>query len=500
VRAVEDALKIQIPTNARLIRNIIEAIQYVQDHVVHFYHLHALDWVDIVSALDADPEATSQLAQSISDWPKSSADYFKGVQDRIKNFVSGGQLGIFANAYWGHPAYKLPPEANLMAVAHYLEALDWQREVIKAHAILGSKNPHLQTYLVGGMANAISPDSTAALNADKIAHLLKLFATAREFVEKVYLPDVLAVAPFYLDWAGLGEGLGNFMSYGDFPLTDTISSNEPGELFIPRGVILDRDLSKVYPLDEKMISEYVTHSWYAYDDNASGIHPSAGVTQPNFTGPQPPYEYLDTEKKYSWLKAPRYDDKSMEVGPLARMLIAYALGNERVKYWVDAVLAKLNAGPEALFSTLGRIAARCVETVVMAEKLADWTLDLAANVASGDLRTHEQVHWDPSTWPAEATGWGWSEAPRGALGHWVHIKDGKIANYQAIVPSTWNGSPRDANELPGAYEAALVGTPVADPEKPVEVLRTVHSFDPCMACAVHILDPYGKEVTSIRVV
>ncbi len=500
MRAVEDALKIQIPTNARLIRNIIEAIQYVQDHVVHFYHLHALDWVDITAALNADPEATSKLAQSISDWSKSSADYFKGVQDRVKNFVATGQLGIFANAYWGHPAYKLPPEANLMAVAHYLEALDWQREVIKAHAVLGGKNPHLQTYLVGGMANAINPNSQAALNADKIAYLLELFAKAKEFVDKVYLPDVLAVAPFYLDWAGLGEGLGNFMSYGDFPLTDTKSSDEPGDLFIPRGVILNRDLSKVYPLDQKLISEYVTHSWYAYDDEKAGLHPSVGVTSANYTGPKPPYEFLNTDQKYSWLKAPRYDGKAMEVGPLARMLIAYASGNERVKFWVDAVLQKLGAGPEVLFSTLGRIAARCVETVVMAEKLNEWTLALAQNIGKGDLKTHENVHWDPSTWPQEAMGWGWSEAPRGALGHWVHIKDGKIANYQAIVPSTWNGSPQDASGQPGAYEAALVGTPVADPEKPLEVLRTVHSFDPCMACAVHILDLDGKEVTSIKVV
>ena len=500
VRAVEDALNIQIPPNARLIRNLIAATQYIQDHVIHFYHLHALDWVDIVSALDADPEETSKLAQSISDWPKSSADYFKGVQDRVKTFVSSGQLGIFANAYWGHPAYKLPPEANLMAVAHYLEALDWQREVIKAHAILGTKNPHLQTYLVGGMANVISPNSTAALNADKIAHLLSLFKTAREFVEKVYLPDVLAVAPFYLEWAGLGEGLGNFMSYGDFPQTDSVSSDEPGELFFPRGIILDRDLSQVHPVDENKIAEYVTHSWYSYADDGSALHPSIGETTPNYTGPKPPYDFLETEQKYSWLKAPRYDDKAMEVGPLSRMLIGYASGNERVKYWVDAVLAKLGAGPEALFSTLGRIAARCIETVVLAEKLNDWTMELAGNIASGDLRTHEQKHWHPETWPAEAAGWGWSDAPRGALGHWVHIKDGKIVNYQAIVPTTWNGSPRDGNGLPGAYEAALVGTPIADPEKPVEILRTIHSFDPCMACAVHILDPNGKEVSVIQVV
>jgi Ni,Fe-hydrogenase I large subunit len=499
VRAVEDALKIHIPSNARLIRNIIEAIQYVQDHVVHFYHLHALDWVDIVSALDADPEATSKLAQSISDWPKSSADYFRGVQEKVKNFVASGQLGIFANAYWGHPAYKLPAEANLMAVAHYLEALDWQREVIKAHAILGTKNPHLQTYLVGGMANAINPDSTAALNADKLAYLLQLFRKAKEFVDKVYLPDVLAVAPFYLEWAGMGEGLGNFMSYGDFPLTDAITEG-PGELFFPRGVILNRDLSTIHPLDEQKITEYVTHSWYSYADESKGLQPRVGETTPNYTGPTPPFDFVDTDHKYTWLKAPRYDEQAMEVGPLARMLIAYASGHERVQFWVNAVLGKLGVGPEVLFSTLGRVAARCVETVVVAEKLEEWTMELAGNIARGDYQTHELAHWDPSTWPAEAIGWGWSEAPRGALGHWIHIKDGKIANYQAIVPSTWNGSPRDAKGLPGAYEASLVGTPLVDPDKPVEILRTIHSFDPCMACAVHLLDANGKELKIIKVV
>jgi Ni,Fe-hydrogenase I large subunit len=499
VRAVEDALKIKVPTNARIIRNIIDAIQFVQDHVVHFYHLHALDWVDIVNALDADPQATAQLAQSVSDWHNSSATYFKGVQDRVKKFVASGQLGIFANAYWGHPAYKLPPEANLMAVAHYLEALDWQREVIKAHAILGAKNPHLQTYLVGGMSIPVDPNSQSAINADKIAQLKQLFAKAREFVEKVYLPDVLAVAPFYLDWAGIGEGLGNFMSYGDIPLVDDYDVNSPTDMFFPRGIILDRDLSQIHPLDPEKINEYVTHSWYSYEDESKGLHPSVGETKPNYTGPQPPYEMLETDKKYTWLKAPRYDDKAMEVGPLARMLIGYVSGNERVKYWVDAVLTKLDVPATVLFSTLGRVAARCVETLVLAEKLDDWTNDLAANIATGDLAIHEQAHWDPSTWPAECMGWGWTEAPRGALGHWIHIKDGKIENYQAIVPSTWNGSPRDAKGLPGAYEAALIGTPVADPEQPVEILRTVHSFDPCMACAVHVLDANGKEITRVIV-
>jgi Ni,Fe-hydrogenase I large subunit len=499
VRAVEDALKIKIPNNARLIRNIIETIQYIQDHVVHFYHLHALDWVDIVSALNADPAATSKLAMSISDWPKSSTSYFKGVQDKLKAYVGSGQLGPFGNAYWGHPAYKLPPEANLMAVAHYLEALDWQREIIRAHAILGGKNPHLQTYLVGGMAVPVDPNSTAAINADKIAQLLQLFTKAKEFVDKVYLPDVLAVAPFYLDWAGMGEGLGNFMSYGDLPLKSDFNTDKAGDLFFPRGIILNRDLSKVLPLDPQKINEFVTHSWFKYGDDNAGIHPSVGVTDPSYTGPKPPYEFLETEKKYSWVKAPRYDGKAMEVGPLARMLIAYASGHERVKYWVNAVLTKLNVPATALFSTLGRVAARCVETVVLAEQLEPWTMELAQSIASGDLRTHENDHWDPSTWPAEAMGWGWTEAPRGSLGHWIHIKDGKIANYQAIVPSTWNGSPRDAAGVAGAYEASLIGTPVVDANKPVELLRTIHSFDPCMACAVHVLDKDGQEITRVVV-
>jgi Ni,Fe-hydrogenase I large subunit len=289
------------------------------------------------------------------------------------------------------------------------------------------------------------------------------------------------------------------MCYGDLPLKDDADPNNPADLFFPRGLILDRDLSKVVPLDPEKITEYVTHSWYNYADESKGLHPSVGETNPNYTGPKPVYEFLDTEAKYTWLKAPRYDDKAVEVGPLARMLVAYVSGHERVQYWVNAVLTKLNVPATVLFSTLGRIAARCVETVVLAEKLEEWTMLLAQNMATGDLRTHEQVHWDPSTWPAEAKGWGWSEAPRGALGHWIHIKDGKIENFQAIVPSTWNGSPRDAAGVAGAYEAALVGTPVLDPEKPVEILRTIHSFDPCMACAVHVLDADGKEITRVVV-
>jgi len=490
VRAVEDALGVKIPNNARILRNILEGIQYVQDHVIHFYHLHALDWVDVVSALDADPAATSDLAQSISDWPKSSADYFQGVADRLAAYVSSGQLGPFGNAYWGHPAYKLPPEANLMGVAHYLEALDWQRDVIRAHALLGSKNPHLQTYLAGGMATPIDPTSQAAINADTIAMLLDLFGRAKAFVDKVYKPDVLAVAPFYLEWAGIGGGDGNFLSYGDFPEAD-------GTQWLPSGYIIGKDLSKVYPVDQNEITEHVAHSWYKYDDESKGLHPYDGVTRPNYTGPEPPYNFLNVDSKYTWMKAPRVQNYPMEVGPLARMLVAYASGHEHVQETVNSVLDALGAGPEALFSTLGRTAARCIETVVTADKLKGWVNELADSIASGDYEVHANEMWDPANWPAEAKGWGFTEAPRGSLGHWIHIKDGKIENYQAIVPSTWNCSPRDALNQPGPYEAALVGTPIANEEMPLEVLRTIHSFDPCMACGVHLLDVDGNEINQI---
>jgi len=494
VRAVENALGIQIPNNARILRNIIEGIQHVQDHVIHFYHLHALDWVDVVSALSADPAATAKLAQSISPWPKSSETYFKGVKDKLAAFVNSGQLGPFANAYWGHPAYKLPPEANLMAVAHYLEALDWQRDVIRVHATLGGKNPHLQNYIVGGVSTPIDPNSQAALNADSIAFLQGLFAKARVFVEQVYIPDLLAVASFYKDWAAIGGGVGNYLSYGDF-------ADAQGNPFLPAGVILNQDLSTVHPLDHGQITEYVTHSWYQYAaGDEVGKHPWDGETNPNYTGPQPPYEFLNTDGKYSWIKSPRYQDQPMEVGPLARMLVAYASGHPRVKEVVDYVLKTLGVGPEVLFSTLGRTAARGIETLVVAEQLTAWTGELAASMGSGDTRIADTTKWDPASWPAEAKGWGHTEAPRGSLGHWVHIKDGAIANYQCVVPSTWNASPRDAQGQKGPYEAALVGTPVANPDQPLEVLRTVHSFDPCMACAVHLVDAEGDEILRIQVV
>jgi Ni,Fe-hydrogenase I large subunit len=497
IRAVEHAIGATPPPNAVLLRNLVIAAQAVQDHVVHFYHLHALDWVDIVSALSADPAKTSSLAESISDWKLSSPKYFTGVRDRIKTFVERGQLGPFANAYWGHPAYRLPPEANLMAVAHYLEALDWQREFIKMHAVLGGKNPHLQSFLVGGMATPVDPDSQAALNVHTIAQLKSFIASAREFVSKVYIPDLLAVASFYKDWAGHGKGVGNYMSFGEYPLDAT----PKGATFIPQGIIRQRDLSKLEAFDQAKVAEYITHSWYSYQQgDAAPLHPLKGETSPNFTGPNPPFKQLETDKKYSWLKSPRYGDEPMEVGPLARMLVSYVGGVAPVKTLVDAVLKKLNVGPEALFSTLGRVAARGIETRVLADKMGDWVDALAANMAAGELRIHDNSKWDPSTWPAEAVGYGLHEAPRGSLSHWVNIHNGTIANYQCVVPSTWNAGPRDANNKRGPYEEALLNTPVADPARPIEILRTVHSFDPCMACGVHVVDARGQQIVKVRAV
>jgi len=497
IRAVENAIGAVPPPNARLLRNIIMAAQVVHDHVVHFYHLHALDWVDIVSATGADPAKTSSLAQSISDWPLSSTSYFSGVRDRIKAFVARGQLGIFANGYWGHPAYRLPPEANLMAAAHYLEALDFQRRFIKIHALLGGKNPHLQSFLVGGMATPVDPDSQAALNMETIAALQKLVADGLSFVTRVYIPDVLAIAAAYKDWAAIGRGVGNYMAYGDYPEDD----NAFPKRFLPTGVIHGRDLGKIDTVDHAKISEQIAHSWYDYSvGDERALNPFRGETSPHYTGPKPPYERLDVTKKYSWLKSPRYDDAPMEVGPLARMLVAYAKGDPpRAKALIDKVLTTLRVGPEALFSTLGRIAARAVETQLLVESIGRWVHDLAESMGRRDYRIQDNSKWDPSSWPQECYGAGFHEAPRGALGHWVHIRNGAIVNYQCVVPSTWNAGPRDAQGTPGPYEAALVGTPVAKPEEPLEILRTLHSFDPCMACGVHVVDATKRELARVRI-
>ncbi len=500
VRAVENALSYSVPANAQLIRNLMTGAQYIHDHVMHFYHLHALDWVDVVSALEADPKATSELAQSISAWPKSSPGYFSDMKTKLKNFVEAGQLGIFAKAYWGHPAYKLPPEANLMAVSHYLEALAWQRDVARLHTIFGGKNPH-PNFLVGGVPCPIDLESDSAINAERLAKVQDIIRQMQVFVDQVYVPDTLAIAGFYKEWASRGEGLGNFLTVGDFPEK---GMNDPASYLIPPGAILNRDLGTIHEVDlnaPDQVQEFVNHSWYDYSEGKDkGLHPYDGETELHYTGPEPPYEHLDVDQSYSWLKAPRWKGQAMEVGPLARVLMLYASGHEPTKALVGMALKTLDLPVDALFSTLGRTAARTLETKIVADNMQTWYDNLVANIRKGETRTFNETLWEPSSWPSQARGVGFMEAPRGALAHWIIIEDGKIANYQAVVPSTWNAGPRDPSGQPGAYEAALQDNhQLHDPKQPVEILRTIHSFDPCIACAVHVTDPDGEELIQVKI-
>lgn len=497
IRAVEDALDIQIPKAANIIRNLMIAQQFVHDHVMHFYHLHALDWVDVVNALQADPKQTADIQQSISNWPNASAGYFADVQQKVQAIVDSGQLSIFANAYWGHPAYKLPPEINLLAVAHYLEALDWQAQATKIHTIFGGKNPH-PNFVVGGVPMPIDLNSDTALNAERLSIINDSIKDIVRFVNQVYLPDLLAIAPYYLEYAGLGEGLGNFLTWGEFPADDI---HDTSKFLVPRAIIMNRDLGNLIepdPNDMNLMKEFIAHSWYKYSNGSSGgLHPWAGETAFNYTGPKPPYEFLDVDKEYSWLKAPRWNEAPMEVGPLARALVLYAKGHEPTVNLTNAVLEALDAPVDALFSTLGRTAARAIESKVFADEMSTMYDNLIAEISAGNSDTFNDSKWEPSTWPREAKGFGFTEAPRGALGHWVVIKDRKIENFQMVVPTTWNASPRDHNDKPGAYEASLVGTPLAKPEWPLEILRTIHSFDPCMACAIHMVDAEGNDMGEV---
>jgi len=511
VRAVEDALNIQIPENANSIRNIMQLTLQVHDHLVHFYHLHALDWVDVVSALKADPKKTSALAQSISDWPLSSPGYFRDVQNRLKKFVESGQLGPFSNGYWGSPAYKLPPEANLMAVTHYLEALDFQKDIVKIHTIFGGKNPH-PNWLVGGVPCAININdvgAVGAINMERLNQVSQIIDRCIEFTEKVYLPDLTAIASFYKSW-NYGGGLSskNVMSYGDIP--DHANDYSTSNLLLPRGAIINGDLKHVHEIDLRNpdeIQEFVTHSWYKYPDESKGLHPWDGVTEPNyhpegpnFKGTRTKIESLDESAKYSWIKSPRWKGHAMEVGPLARYVIGYAKGNPEFKEPVDKLLKDLGGLPlTTIFSTLGRTAARGLECQWAAHKMRYFFDKMMANLKAGDSATANVEKWEPSTWPKDAKGVGFTEAPRGALGHWIRIKDTKIDNYQCVVPTTWNGSPRDPKGQIGAFEASLMNTPVAKADEPLEILRTLHSFDPCLACSTHVMSPDGQEMSNVTV-
>jgi hydrogenase large subunit len=492
VRAVENALKLEIPPNAQYIRNLIVAAHAMHDHIVHFYQLSALDWVDVVSALKADVPKTAALASSLSDWPGNSTQQLQAVKDRLAGFVAKGQLGIFANGYWGHPAMKLSPEVNLLAVSHYLQALDYQRKVNQVVAILGGKTPNIQNLAVGGVANAINLDSDAALNMAKLYQVKELLESAKQFIEQVYFVDVCAIGAMYAEWLKYGSGVTNYLAVPDLPNSATGTAFD-----LPGGTIFNGDLKSVKaitgfedPYFQKNVSECIAHAWY---DGDWTRHPYEEDTVPAYTP-------FDAEKKYSWIKAPRFDGKPMQVGPLAQVLIGVAQGHEPTTRWATKALttagkiAGTTLPPAVLHSTIGRHAARMIRTAIICETASKhWNL-LAENIGKGDTRI-----FNPPSFPkGEQQGFGFHEAPRGTLSHWIVIENGVIKNYQAVVPSTWNAGPRDAKEQAGPYEASLVGNPVANAELPLEVLRTVHSFDPCIACAIHTLDIEGNEVARVR--
>ena len=511
VRAVEDALGIDIPDNANSIRNIMQLSLQIHDHLVHFYHLHALDWVNPVNALKADPKATSELQQTVSPHhPMSSPGYFRDIQNRLKKFVESGQLGPFKNGYWTNPAYLLPPEADLMAVTHYLEALDFQKEIMTTRTIFGGKDIH-PNWLVGGVPCAINIDGPLAagapVNMERLNYVKGVIDRSLEFVKNVYIPDILAIGGFYKGWLyGGGLSSKSVLAYGDIP--ERANDYSAGNLLMPRGAIIDGNLKEVHEVDHRdpeQIQEFVPHSWYAYPDEKKGLHPWDGITEPNYAlgpnakGTSTNIEEIDEAAKYSWIKAPRWRGHAMEVGPLARYIVGYAQGHEYFTDQINRTLRTLDVPVDALFSTLGRTAARALEAEWAAEMQVHFFDKLIANIKAGDTATANVEKFDPKTWPTEVKGVGFTEAPRGALAHWIRIKDTKIDNYQCVVPTTWNGSPRDNEGNIGAFEASLMNTKMERPEEPVEILRTLHSFDPCLACSTHVMGPDGEEMAEIKV-
>lgn len=476
-RALEDAMGIEIPRNATIIRNLMLGMLYLHDHIVHFYHLHALDFVDVESATTANVRETAKLAASLSANPTSEAG-FKAAQDKVLALVKSGQLGPFTNAFFlgGHKAYNLTPEENLIATTHYVEALRMQVKIGRAMALFGSKNPHPQTLIAGGVTCYYS------LSKENFEMFENIYKESLDFINNTLIPDVLMVASKYKDWTKYGGGAVNYLTFGDYPAPG--KERDINSRWLKPGLVLDRDLTKVHDFDPSKIEEHVRHSWYK--GNLSH-HPYEGVTEPEFT-------FMGDQDRYSWLKAPRYDGLVVETGPLAQMIVSYAHGQKEVVEPVNRVLGALGVGPNALFSTLGRTAGRAIEALVTANQIAPWFDELKANVAAGDTQLCIDVDV-----PDNAQGVGYVTAPRGALSHWISIKNKKIENFQLVVPSTWNFGPRDIHGKLGAVELSLIGNPIADPKRPVEILRTVHSFDPCIACSVHVIDTVTNERRDFRI-
>lgn len=495
VRAVEDALGIWVPPNAQYIRNLTLIAHALHDHIVHFYHLSALDWVDVTTIPDADPAEAAKLASQLSPWHRNAPEEMAAVKRKVTGMLNSPQPGLFAHGYWGHQEMKLPPHVNLLAVSHYLQALEYQRKANQMVAMLGGKTPHVQNLVVGGVANAINPDSQAAMNVDRLYRMKSLLDEVAAFVHQVYLPDVCAIAALYSDWFEHGQGVDTLLAVPDLPrgaqadafeLPGGVLRRQEGGLGTPRVIADWKDATL-----RAEITEDVSHAWYQGD---APLHPYKGETEPA-------HAPFDPKGKYTWVKAPRYEGRPAEVGPLADVLVGYAQGHPLTKTWLDRALQTVSsiAGKpipvHAMWSTMGRYVARGVRAAMLAELAVSHWQRLTDNVLGGDGRVHTPVNFPKG----RIEGVGFHAAPRGLLSHWVVVEDGQLANYQAVVPTTWNAGPRDAQGVPGPYEASLVGVPVADAERPLEVLRTIHAFDPCMACACHTYDAAGTEVATVKV-
>ncbi|MGS0674266.1 nickel-dependent hydrogenase large subunit [Shewanella sp. 125m-1] len=487
--AVENALGVQIPLNAKYLRSLMQTSLYMHDHIVHFYHLHGLDWVDVVSALSADPALAAQEALKYTENPIAAGEGdLRAVQERVAGLVETGKLGPFANAYWGNGTYRFTPEQNLIALSHYLKALEVQRVAAEMLAIFGGKSPHPQSVVVGGVTSVRDMLSPARLQEWKQKHEF-----VNDFIIRAYKADiVMAAAAFGTEPSVLGGvNITNFLATDDFLLGD-------GQYLFNQGVIMNGDLANVSDLDPQQIEEDVTHAWYKAD---APQHPYDGTTIPDYTGfveRETVYGKLPTidgDGKYSWVKSPRYNGEPVEVGPLACLLVSYARGNPVVVDAVNDLLETTGLPVEALFTTLGRTAARMLQTVIVAQEGLK-TFDAMLTNMQSDETTYVKPEIDSSK---EYVGHAMIEAPRGMLSHWIRIKDGKVENYQAVVPTTWNAGPIDAEGKMGPYEASLIGLQLEDPTKPLEVIRIIHSFDPCMACAVHVMDYKGQNLGEFKI-